>query len=124
MCRRCRPRAEPRPPSPRPRTSNPLHEIGAQCSAGWRSESTAALFRRETGQSPRDWLLTWRRRRVERHPVDRQHMRGDMSYPSAAPRSHQIDVVDQVGRAYRVVLDNLQLVGEMALLPYLIVLGI
>jgi len=47
-----------------------------------------------------------------------------MSYPSAAPRFHQIDVVDQVGRAYRIVFDNLQLVGELALLPYLIVLGI
>jgi hypothetical protein len=47
-----------------------------------------------------------------------------MSYRSASPRSHQIDVIDAVGRAYRAVFDNIQLVGEMALLPYLIVLGI
>jgi hypothetical protein len=47
-----------------------------------------------------------------------------MSYPSAPSRTYQIDVVDQVGRAYRAVFDNLQLVGEMALLPYLIVVGI
>jgi hypothetical protein len=46
-----------------------------------------------------------------------------MSYPSVAPGSYQIDVVDQVGRAYRAVLDNAQLAGEMALLPYLIVLA-
>jgi hypothetical protein len=44
-----------------------------------------------------------------------------MSYPSAPPRAHQIDVVDQVGRAYRAVFDRLQLVVEIALLPYLIV---
>jgi hypothetical protein len=47
-----------------------------------------------------------------------------MSYGTAAPRSHQIDVIEQVGRAYRVVLNNVQLVIEMALLPYLIVFGI
>jgi hypothetical protein len=47
-----------------------------------------------------------------------------MSYPSATPGSYQIDVVDQVSRAYRLVFDNLQLVVEMALLPYLIVLAI
>jgi hypothetical protein len=47
-----------------------------------------------------------------------------MSYPSAPSRVYQIDVVDQVSRAYRAVIDNAQLVGEMALLPYLIVLGI
>ena len=47
-----------------------------------------------------------------------------MSYQSAPSRVYQIDVVDQVGRAYRAVIDNSQLVGEMALLPYLIVLGI
>jgi hypothetical protein len=47
-----------------------------------------------------------------------------MSFPSTAPRSHQIDVIDQVSRAYRIVFDNLQLVGEIALLPYLIVFGI
>jgi hypothetical protein len=46
-----------------------------------------------------------------------------MSY-SSAPRAHQIDVVDQVGRAYRAVLDHAQLVGEMALLPYLAVVAI
>lgn len=46
-----------------------------------------------------------------------------MSYPSASPRAYQIDVVDQVSRAYRIVFNNLQLIGEMALLPYLIVLG-
>ena len=44
-----------------------------------------------------------------------------MSYPSAPRRTHQIDVVDQVGRAYRAVFDRLQLVVEMALLPFLIV---
>ena len=47
-----------------------------------------------------------------------------MSYPSTAPRSYQIDVIDQVSRAYRVVFDNLQLVAEIALLPFLIVFGI
>ena len=47
-----------------------------------------------------------------------------MSYPSPPPGSYQIDVVDQVGRAYRAVLDNAQLIVEMALLPFLIVLGI
>jgi hypothetical protein len=46
-----------------------------------------------------------------------------MSYPSAPPRLHQIDVVDQVGRAYRIVIDNAQLVIEMALLPFLLVLA-
>jgi hypothetical protein len=46
-----------------------------------------------------------------------------MSYPSAPPRTHQIDVVDQVGRAYRAVFDRLQFVAEIALLPYLIVLA-
>jgi hypothetical protein len=46
-----------------------------------------------------------------------------MSYPSAPRRAYQIDVVDQVGRAYRAVIGQLQLVAEMALLPYLIVLG-
>jgi len=46
-----------------------------------------------------------------------------MSYPSASPRASQIDVIDQVGRAYRLVFDRMQLVAEMALLPYLIVLG-
>jgi hypothetical protein len=46
-----------------------------------------------------------------------------MSYQSAPSRVYQIDVVDQVSRAYRAVIDNAQLVGEMALLPYLIVLG-
>jgi hypothetical protein len=47
-----------------------------------------------------------------------------MSYPSAPSRVYQIDVVDQVGRAYGAVTGNAQLVGEMALLPYLIVLAI
>jgi hypothetical protein len=47
-----------------------------------------------------------------------------MSYPSVSPGSYQIDVVDQVGRAYRAVLDNAQLVGEIALLPYIVVLAI
>lgn len=47
-----------------------------------------------------------------------------MSYSSAPRRHYQIDVIDHVGRAYRAVLDNAQLVGEMALLPYLVVLGI
>jgi hypothetical protein len=46
-----------------------------------------------------------------------------MTYPSAPPGSYQIDVVDQVGRAYRIVVDRAQLVGEMALLPFLIVLA-
>jgi hypothetical protein len=47
-----------------------------------------------------------------------------MSYPSAPPRAYQIDVVSQVGLAFRAVLDNTQLVIEMALLPFLIVLAI
>ena len=46
-----------------------------------------------------------------------------MSYPSAPPRLQQIDVIEQVGRAYRTVLDNVQPIIEMALLPYLIVLA-
>ena len=46
-----------------------------------------------------------------------------MSYPSAPPRFYQIDVVGQVTRAYRVVIDHAQLVGEIALLPYLILLA-
>jgi hypothetical protein len=46
-----------------------------------------------------------------------------MSYSPSPPRTHQIDVVDQVARAYRVVLDHAQLVGEMAFLPFLIVLA-
>jgi hypothetical protein len=45
-----------------------------------------------------------------------------MSY-SPLPGGYQIDVVDQSGRAYRAVFNNLQLVGEMALLPLLIVLA-
>lgn len=47
-----------------------------------------------------------------------------MSYPPAPPRAYQIDVVDQVGRAYRTVFDHVQLAVEMALLPYLIVLAV
>jgi hypothetical protein len=47
-----------------------------------------------------------------------------MSYPSTTPGSYQIDVIDQVTRAYRVVFDNRRLVGEMAFLPYSIVLAI
>jgi hypothetical protein len=52
-----------------------------------------------------------------------------MSYPSTPPgayqpSSYQIDVVEQVVRAFRAVTDNAQLIGEIALLPYLIVLGI
>ena len=46
-----------------------------------------------------------------------------MSYPSAPPRRYQIDVVGQVGAAYRAVIERAQLIGEMALLPFLIVLG-
>jgi hypothetical protein len=45
-----------------------------------------------------------------------------MSY-SPLPGGYQIDVVEQSGRAYRTVLDNVRLVGEMALLPLLIVLA-
>ncbi|HTW51008.1 MAG TPA: hypothetical protein VME45_03830 [Stellaceae bacterium] len=47
-----------------------------------------------------------------------------MSYPSARRRAYQIDVVDQVARAYGAVFDHIQLVVEMALLPYLIVLAV
>jgi hypothetical protein len=47
-----------------------------------------------------------------------------MSYPSSPPLPYQIDIVGEVGRAYQTVLDRAQLVVEMALLPYLIVLGI
>lgn len=47
-----------------------------------------------------------------------------MSHPSAPPpRYYQIDVIDQVGRAYRTVFELARLVGEMALLPYLITLA-
>ncbi len=46
-----------------------------------------------------------------------------MSYPLAPPRLHQIDVVNQVSRAYRIVIDHAQLVGELALLPFLLVLA-
>lgn len=46
-----------------------------------------------------------------------------MSYPSA-PRRHQIDVINQVGLAYSTAFGHAQLVVEMALLPYLIVLGV
>jgi hypothetical protein len=51
------------------------------------------------------------------------HQGGTMSYPMAAPGSYQIDVVDQVSRAYGVMFSNMQLIVEMALLPYLIVLA-
>jgi hypothetical protein len=54
----------------------------------------------------------------------RRHKGEKMSHPSPPPGSYQIDVVDQVGRAYRAVLDNAQLMVEMALLPFLIVLGV
>ncbi|HML09442.1 MAG TPA: hypothetical protein VK432_01185 [Stellaceae bacterium] len=47
-----------------------------------------------------------------------------MSYSSTPPRSYQIDVVGEVGAAYRAVFDRLQLVGEMALLPFLITLAL
>jgi hypothetical protein len=47
-----------------------------------------------------------------------------MSYSSTPSRSYQIDVVSEVGTAYRAVFDRLQLVGEMALLPFLITLAI
>lgn len=47
-----------------------------------------------------------------------------MSYPSAPPRGYQIDVVGQVGAAYGAVFERAQLVGEMALLPFLVVLAI
>jgi hypothetical protein len=46
-----------------------------------------------------------------------------MSFPSASRRSYQLDVVDQVGHAFRVVINNARLVAELALLPFLIVLG-
>jgi hypothetical protein len=47
-----------------------------------------------------------------------------MSYSSTPPRSYQLDVVGEVNAAYRAVFDRLQLVGEMALLPFLITLAI
>ena len=47
-----------------------------------------------------------------------------MSELSAPPHVYRIDIVDQVGRAYRTVFDHIQLVVEMALLPYLIVLAV
>ena len=62
--------------------------------------------------------------RVERRPRTGETLGGTMSYPPAPPRIYQIDVVGQVGLAYRAVIDRAQLVGEMALLPYLIVLAI
>ena len=43
---------------------------------------------------------------------------------SSTPRSYQLDVVGEVNAAYRAVFDRLQLVGEMALLPFLIMLAI
>ena len=47
-----------------------------------------------------------------------------MSDPPAAPRLYRIDVIDHVGRAYRVAFAHIQLVVEMALLPYLVVLAV
>lgn len=47
-----------------------------------------------------------------------------MSELSAPPRVYRIDIVDQVGRAYRTVFDHIRLVVEMALLPYLVVLAV
>jgi len=47
-----------------------------------------------------------------------------MSYPTPPARAFQIDVVGQVGRAYRAVIDQARLAAEMALLPFLIVLAI
>ncbi|HWD60018.1 MAG TPA: hypothetical protein VG308_17170 [Stellaceae bacterium] len=47
-----------------------------------------------------------------------------MSYPPAPPRTYQIDVVGQVGAAYRAVFERARLVVEMALLPFIIVLAI
>lgn len=47
-----------------------------------------------------------------------------MSELSAPPRIYRIDIVDQVGRAYRTGFDHIQLVVEVALLPYLIVLAV
>jgi len=44
-----------------------------------------------------------------------------MSFASAPSGAHRIDVTDQTGRAYRAVLDNIQLAAEMALIPFVIV---
>lgn len=46
-----------------------------------------------------------------------------MSYPTAPRRAYQIDVIDQVGRAYRMVFDHARLVMGLALMPYLWVLA-
>jgi hypothetical protein len=46
-----------------------------------------------------------------------------MSYPSSPLRTHQIDVVGQVGAAYQAVFERLQLVAEMALLPFLLIVA-
>ena len=47
-----------------------------------------------------------------------------MSHSPLPPSRYQIDVIDQVSRAYRTVLDQSQLVLEMALLPFIVVLAV
>jgi hypothetical protein len=46
-----------------------------------------------------------------------------MSYSSSVPSGNQINIVDQVTRAYWIVFERSQLVLEMALLPFVIVLA-
>jgi len=46
-----------------------------------------------------------------------------MSYSSSVPSGNQIDIVAQVSRAYRIVFERSQLILEMALLPFVIVLA-
>jgi hypothetical protein len=47
-----------------------------------------------------------------------------MSYSSTPRRSYQLDVVGEVSAAYHAVFDRLQLVGEMALLPFLVMIAV
>lgn len=47
-----------------------------------------------------------------------------MSDPSVPARFYRIDIVDQVGQAFRAVFDRARLVLEIALLPFLIVFAV
>src|ERR1700722_18339808 len=72
-----------------------------------------------------DPLLTWRQNHGRSKSAARpQHVKGDtMSYSSPAG-AYRIDIADQIGTAFRTALDNLMLVVEMALLPFVIIVGI
>lgn len=47
-----------------------------------------------------------------------------MSDLPVAPRLYRIDIIDQVGQAFRAVFDRARLVLEIALLPFLLVLAV